>query len=67
MKHSSTLFTSTLILLTIACGGGNSLESQKANLAALKKESLSLNAKIAALEKEIANINKVNSIIFFII
>jgi len=54
MKHSSTLFTSTLILLSIACGGGNSLESQKANLAALKKESLSLNAKIAALEKEIA-------------
>ena len=42
MKHSSTLFTSTLILLTIACGGGNSLESQKANLASLKKESLSL-------------------------
>jgi RND family efflux transporter MFP subunit len=55
MKNISTILTSTLILFAIACGGGgSSLEKQKANLASLKKESLSLNAKIASLEKEIA-------------
>ena len=54
MKHISTVLASTLILFSIACGGGNSLEKQKASLASLKKESLSLNAKIASLEKEIA-------------
>jgi RND family efflux transporter MFP subunit len=55
MKHISTILTSTLILFTIACGGGGtSLEKQKASLASLKKESLSLNAKIASLENEIA-------------
>ncbi len=54
MKHISTVVTSTLILLTIACGGGDNLASQKAKLAALKKESLGINAKIASLEKEIA-------------
>ena len=56
MKNISTILTSTLILFAISCGGGGSnLEKQKANLASLKKESLSLNAKIASLEKEIAN------------
>jgi len=56
MKNISTVLTSTLILFAIACGnGGSSLEKQKASLAALKKEGLSLNAKIASLEKEIAN------------
>ena len=54
MKYFSFLLTSTLILFASACGGGNNIENQKATLAALKKESLSLNAKIAALEKEIA-------------
>jgi RND family efflux transporter MFP subunit len=54
MKHFSTILTSTLILFSIACGGGSSLEKQKASLASLKKESLSLNAKIASLENEIA-------------
>ena len=54
MKNISTVLASTLILFSIACGGGNSLEKQKASLASLKKESLSLNAKIASLEKEIA-------------
>ena len=55
MKNISTVLTSTLILFAIACGGGdNTLETQKATLAALKKESLSLNAKIATLEKAIA-------------
>ena len=55
MKNISTILTSTLILFAIACGnGGSSLEKQKASLASLKKESLSLNAKIASLEKAIA-------------
>ena len=54
MKNISTVLASTLILFSIACGGGTSLEKQKASLASLKKESLSLNAKIASLEKEIA-------------
>ncbi len=55
MKNISTILPSTLILFAIACGGGgSSLEKQKASLASLKKESLSLNAKIAALESAIA-------------
>ena len=55
MKNISTILTSTLILFDIACGGGgSSLEKQKASLASLKKESLSLNAKIASLESAIA-------------
>jgi RND family efflux transporter MFP subunit len=55
MKHISTILTSTLILFALACGdGGSSLEKQKASLASLKKESLSLNAKIAELESAIA-------------
>ena len=54
MKNISTVLASTLILFSIACGGGTSLEQQKASLASLKKESLSLNSKIASLEKEIA-------------
>ena len=54
MKNISLVFTSTLILFTIACGGGgSSLEKQKESLASLKKESLSLNAKIASLESAI--------------
>jgi RND family efflux transporter MFP subunit len=55
MKNISTVLTSALILFAIACGGGgSSLEKQKANLASLKKEGLSLNAKIATLESAIA-------------
>jgi len=55
MKNISTILTSTLILFALACGGGgSSLEKQKASLASLKKESLSLNAKIAELESAIA-------------
>ena len=53
MKNISTVLASTLILFSIACGGGSSLEKQKASLASLKKESLSLNAKIASLESAI--------------
>ena len=55
MKNISTILTSTLILFAIACGSeGSSLEKQKTSLASLKKESLSLNAKIASLESAIA-------------
>jgi RND family efflux transporter MFP subunit len=53
MKKFSKLVFGSMMLLTMACGGGNSLEKQKASLAALKQESLGLNAKIATLEKEI--------------
>ena len=53
MKNISTILASALILFSIACGGGSSLEKQKASLASLKKESLSLNAKIASLESAI--------------
>ena len=54
MKKFSKVVLSSMIMLATACGGGNSLESQKASLAALKKQSLALNVKIANLEKEIA-------------
>ncbi len=51
-KFSKVVFGS-IIMLIMACGGGNGMEGQKASLAALKKQSLALNAKIATLEKEI--------------
>jgi len=54
MKKFSTVLLSSCVLFLLACGGGNnSLEKQKANLAALKKQGLELNVKIATLEKEI--------------
>jgi len=53
MKKFSTVVLGSLLILTMACGGGNSIESQKASLAALKKQSLDLNVKIAILEKEL--------------
>lgn len=55
MKYISYLVSSTLILLSIACGGGNSnpVEAKKTALADLKKQALDLNAKIATLESEI--------------
>ena len=53
MKKFSTVVLGSLLMLTMACGGGNSIESQKASLAALKKQSLDLNVKIANLEKEL--------------
>jgi len=53
MKKFSTVVLGSLLILTMACGGGNSIESQKASLAALKKQSLDLNVKIANLEKEL--------------
>ena len=42
-----------LAFLSVACGGGNSLEAKKGNLEKLKKQALELNAQIANLEKEI--------------
>ena len=54
MKNFSKVLFGALLLLTTACGGGNNtIEKQKASLAALKKQSLNLNAQIATLEKEI--------------
>lgn len=55
MKNIATLFISTLVLLTVACGGGNdnSIESKKLAIAGLKKQVLDINVKIATLEKEL--------------
>ena len=40
MKKISKVVLVSIIMLATACGGGNSIESQKASLAALKKQSL---------------------------
>jgi RND family efflux transporter MFP subunit len=54
MKHSLKLFTIGLMMLTVACGGGdNSIEAKKASLEKLKKQALEINANIATLEKEL--------------
>jgi RND family efflux transporter MFP subunit len=53
MKNYSKVVVVSMMMLTMACGGGNSIENQKASLASLKKQSLDLNVKIASLEKEI--------------
>ena len=54
MKHSLKLFTISLTMLAVACGGGdNSIEAKKASLEKLKKQALEINANIATLEKEL--------------
>jgi RND family efflux transporter MFP subunit len=53
MKKFSTILFGSIVLFTIACGGGDTIEKQKAKLAALKKQSLDLNVQIATLEKTI--------------
>lgn len=55
MKSFSTLFTLTIMLFTVACGGGgkNSTEAKQKELAELKKSALELNVKIVALEQEL--------------
>ncbi len=55
MKHSLKLFTISLIMIAVACGGGgkNTIEAKKASLEKLKKQALELNASIASLEKEL--------------
>jgi membrane fusion protein (multidrug efflux system) len=55
MKHSLKLFTLSLILIAVACGGGdnNSIEAKKASLEKLKKQALSIDVQIAAIEKEL--------------
>ncbi len=65
MKHSLKLFTLSLILIAVACGGGNnnSIEGKKASLEALKKQALDINAKIATLEKEIGGSNNVKAVL----
>ena len=57
MKNSLKLFTISLIMIAVACGGGsNSIEAKKAGLEKLKKQALELNAQIATLEKEIEKV-----------
>jgi RND family efflux transporter MFP subunit len=64
MKNSLKLFTISLILLAVACGGGsNSIETKKKSLADLKKQALDINAKIASLEKEIGGADNVKSVL----
>jgi len=54
MKSVSTLLTLTIMLFTVACGGGkNSTEAKQKELASLKKSALELNVKIVALEQEL--------------
>ena len=53
MKKFSKVLLSSFVLFAVACGGNNNIEKQKASLAALKKQGLELNVKIANLEKEI--------------
>jgi len=54
MKNSLKLFTISLAIMSLACGGGsNPIEAKKASLEKLKKQALALNGKIASLEKEL--------------
>ena len=48
----------------MACGGGNSgMDAKKKALADLKKQALDINAKIAALEKEVGGADEVKSVL----
>ena len=55
MKNSLKLFTVSLMMIAVACGGGNnnSIEAKKASLENLKKQALEINANIAKLETEL--------------
>ncbi len=54
MKHSLKLFTVSLMMVALACGGGdNSIEAKKASLDKLKKQALDINAQIATIEKDL--------------
>jgi RND family efflux transporter MFP subunit len=54
MKNSLKLFTISLVIMSLACGGGsNPIEAKKASLEKLKKQAIELNGKIASLEKEL--------------
>lgn len=55
MKNSLKLFTVSLMMVAVACGGGNnnSIEAKKASLENLKKQALEINANIAKLETEL--------------
>ena len=54
MKLSLKLFTISLAMMALACGGGkNPIEAKKASLEKLKKQALDLNAQIATIEKEL--------------
>lgn len=51
----SILLATGVVVLLAACGGGNDLESKKAELEKLKAKQTELNAQIAGLQDEIAN------------
>ena len=64
MKHSLKLFTLSLILIAVACGGGNNtIDEKKKSLADLKKQVLDMNAKIASIEKEIGGADSVKAVL----
>jgi RND family efflux transporter MFP subunit len=64
MKNSLKLFTLSLTFLAMACGGGNNgIDAKKKALADLKKQALDINAKIAALEKEVGGADEVKSVL----
>lgn len=54
MKTASGIILSVIILATVACGGGNSLDSKKAKLEKLKTQQSEINGQIATLQDEIA-------------
>jgi hypothetical protein len=50
MKNSLKLFTISIMLITVACGGGNnSIEAKKANLEKLKATVAHLSVKLVTL------------------
>ena len=55
MKNSLKLFTVSIMMVAVACGGdsNNSIEAKKASLEKLKKQALEMNANIAKLEIEL--------------
>ena len=64
MKNSLKLFTLSLTMLAVACGGGkDSIDAKKNALADLKKQALDINAKIASLEKEVGGTDNVKSVL----
>lgn len=53
MKTASGIILSVIILATVACGGGNSLDSKKAKLEKLKTQQSEISGQIATLQDEI--------------
>ena len=56
MKNSLKIFAMSLVIMSLACGGGsNPIEAKKASLEKLKKQALELNAKIFNLTNLVFN------------